>query len=69
MGIHFDPTINIGTILTVVAGVFVAFKIYSGIMTRIDRLETRMDPVWNWFTTELNDMRLTGIAIEKKRKP
>ena len=63
---RFDPTINIGTLFTVIAGAVVALRMYTGITARLDRLEARMDPVWQWFTTELKEMHVTSVAVERK---
>jgi hypothetical protein len=65
-GLRFDATINIGNILTLVGGIVVALRMYAGVVRRLDRLEARMEPLWQWFTDELREMHVTAVNVQRK---
>lgn len=51
--IHFDPTISLGTIVTILVGLGGGIGVYNAITTRITKLEvlieTMIKPMWEQF--------------------
>lgn len=55
MILHFDPSINLGSIAIVVTLVIMAF----GGMRRLGRIEQRLALLWGWFKQE-HDLQENG---------
>lgn len=45
----FDPTINIGGIVDLIAVLVVLFKMHNSNVNRLDSIEARLDIVYEWF--------------------
>lgn len=50
---HFDGTIQLGSLLNVIAILGAAFVIYG----RFASMETKIDAMWDWFTGDLSGRR------------
>ena len=50
---HFNAEVTLGTVIQTVALIGMLFGVYMGIRGRLDRLETKVDPIWNWFTASV----------------
>lgn len=48
-GFRLDKTINFGNIITLVVIIFTLIGMYQGIVTRMDRVEVKVDAMWNVF--------------------
>lgn len=51
---HFDGTVQLGSLLNVVAILGAAFVLYG----RFSSMETKIEAMWQWFTSDLRDRRL-----------
>lgn len=50
MGIHWDPSLNLGSILAVVTFILMALKMNSSQVERLARIETKVDAMWQAFS-------------------
>ena len=60
---RLDRTISLGTVLHFVGVVVTLIVLYSGIVSRISALETRVETMWAWFAKrieEINHGRAVG---------
>lgn len=48
-GFRVDRTINLGNLLTLGVIIFTLIGMYQGIVTRMDRVEVKVDAMWNVF--------------------
>jgi hypothetical protein len=51
--VKLDKTINIGTVIHLVGVVITVVVLYSGVITRLSALETKVDAMWSWFAQKL----------------
>lgn len=56
MGLQFDNTISLGTILQIVVMAASAAVLYA----RLTALEVKMEPLWKWFIEHTGDGRDLG---------
>lgn len=45
----FEATITLGDIIGLVGPIAAVIGAYIALSTRLTRIETKVDPVWNWF--------------------
>lgn len=50
---HFDGTVQLGSLLNVIAILGAAFVLYG----RFSSMETKIEAMWAWFTDDLGDRR------------
>jgi len=46
MNIHYDPTISLGNIVTLITVIYPLYKV----VRHLSRMEQRFNLVWNWFS-------------------
>lgn len=49
MTVAYDPTISLGTILQLGGIIVTLIVVYTQIVSRLIRLETKVDAMWKWF--------------------
>ena len=49
----FDRTINLGHLLSIIAFVLTVFAAYSGIISRMDKMEVKVDAMWQVFAKNI----------------
>ncbi len=56
MGVKFDWTISIGTLVELAAVIVAVVGMYISILRRIDKVEFKLDLIYQWFSANvLND--------------
>ena len=49
MQIAYDPTVSLGTLLQLGGILVTLIVVYTQVIARLTRLETKVDALWNWF--------------------
>jgi len=49
MTLLYDPTISLGTILQLGGIMVTLIVVYTQVVSRLARLETKVDALWTWF--------------------
>lgn len=52
--LNFDRTVNLGNILTIVVLIGAMFQMYSGIASRMDVMQAKVDMMWSAFKLNLD---------------
>jgi hypothetical protein len=47
--VSYDPTVSLGTILQLGGIIVTLIVVYTQVISRLARLETKMDALWKWF--------------------
>ena len=50
MGIKFDWTISVGTLIEALAVVFTVISMYISMVRRMDKMEFKLDLIYQWFS-------------------
>jgi len=50
MGIKFDWTISVGTLIEALAVVFTVVSMYVSMVRRMDKMEFKLDLIYQWFS-------------------
>ena len=49
MTLTYDPTVSLGTLLQLGGMIVTLIIVWTQIVTRLARLETKVDAMWKWF--------------------
>lgn len=53
-GLNFDPTISFGTLLSILFVIAAIMVAYIKIQKQLVTLETKINPMWRWFTNRFD---------------
>ena len=52
---HFDWSINLGALVNGVLFIGTILSVYLSMLRRLDKLEAKMDTIWQWFIRDAKD--------------